>query len=209
LRGAVPQPGWQIPFVPLQTSPDLALPHAPSSAQPHNPVSGRHSGLAPPHRAAFAGVHSVQAPASAPVVWHTGRLGSGQLGAPSVTHGTHTCLVALQLGVTPPQSASPTQPTHAPPPDAVSQSGREAGQCDVSAAVQTPQPPLGRQSGVAAPHSLFPAHARQVEVVPSHTGCVAGQAPAFPGAQTAQAPAAVQKGACAGHSASRLQARHT
>ncbi|MES1164709.1 MAG: hypothetical protein ABUR63_03040, partial [Verrucomicrobiota bacterium] len=183
LRGAAPHPGWQIPFAPLQTRPELAVPQAPSSAQPHSPVSGRHWGLAPPHRAAFAGVHSVHAPASAPVVWQTGRLGSGQLGAPSAAHGTHTCVVTLQFGVTPPQSASPRHPTQAPPPDAVSQSGRDVGQRDVSAAVQTPHAPLGRHSGAPTPHSVLPVHARQVEVAPSQTGCAAGQAPGLPGAQ--------------------------
>ncbi|HSS39643.1 MAG TPA: hypothetical protein VLT58_12825, partial [Polyangia bacterium] len=151
----------------------------------------------------------MHAPASGPVVWHTGRLGSGQLGAPSATHETHTCVVGLQFGVTPPQSAAPRQPTHTPPPDVVSQSGRDVGQREASVAVHTPHAPLGRHSGVAAPHSPLLAQARQVAVAPSHTGCVAGQAPAFPGAQVAQVPPAVQTGVCAGHSASRLHVRHT
>lgn len=209
LRGAVPHPGWQIPFDPLQIRPELVPPQALSSAQPQSPVSGRHCGFAPPHKRALEGVHSVQAPARAPLVWHAGRLGSGQLGAPSVTQGTQTCVVALQFGVTPPQSASPRQPTHTPPPEAVSQSGRDVGQRELSAGVHAPHAPLGRHSGVAAPHSAFPAQARQVEVAPSQTGCAAGQAPALPGAQRAQVPAPVQTGVCAGHSASRLHGRHT
>jgi len=143
LRGAVPQPGVQMPLGPLQMTPDIGPPQTSSSAHPHRPVSGRQLGLAPVQRPALVGEHSVQAPASTPVVWQAGRAGSGQLGAPSAVQGPQVWLLVEQTGVTPPQSVALRQPTQTPTPLVVSQSGRAAGHFEVSAVVQAPQAPLG------------------------------------------------------------------
>jgi hypothetical protein len=119
---------------------------------------------------AFVPVHSVQAPASGPVRWQAGRSGSGQLGAPSVVQATQVRVTIEHTGVTPPQWLSLRQATQTPTPDAVSQRGAAAGQCETSAAVQAAQAPLERQIGVAPPHSASDAQARQVCAVPSQTG---------------------------------------
>jgi hypothetical protein len=71
LRGAIPQPGVQIPLGPLQMMPDIAPPQVASAsgpAQPQSPVAGRQVGLTPPQRVAFVGEHSVHEPASGPAV---------------------------------------------------------------------------------------------------------------------------------------------
>jgi len=198
LRGAVAQPGVQMPFGPLQTRPEVELPQALSAAgpaQPQRPVSGRHWGLAPTQRPAFVGVHSVQAPARGPVCWQAGRLGSGQLGAPSAVQGVQLWVVGLQLGVVPPQSASLRHPAQTPTPEAVLHIGCEVGQCAVLVAVQVAQAPLGRHRGVAPGHSASAAQGRQVALEASQIGWMAGQAATFPGAHCAQAPVAVQTGA--------------
>lgn len=145
-RGAKPQPGVQTPFGPLQTIPDMAPPQLASPAapaQPHSPVAGKHSGFAPPHRSALLGEHSVQAPASGPDAWHAGRVGSGQLGPPSLVQGPQLRVVVEHTGVTPPQSVASRQPTQTPAPDEVSHSGRPAGQLLVLPGVQAPHAPLG------------------------------------------------------------------
>jgi hypothetical protein len=197
LRGADAQPGVQMPFGPLQTRPEVELPQALSAegpAQPQRPVSGRHWGLTPAQSPALVGVHSVQAPARGPVCWQAGRFGSGQLGAPSAVQGVQLCVVALQFGVTPPQSASLRHPAQTPTPEAVLHSGCEIGQCAVLVAVQGAQAPLGRHSGVAAGHSASAAQGRQVALAPSQIGWMTAQAATFPGAHCAQAPAAVHTG---------------
>jgi hypothetical protein len=82
----------------------------------------------------------------------------------------HLRVAGEQNGVTPPQSASPRQPTQVPPPAAVSQRGAEAEHREVSVGVQAAQTPFGRQSGAPVPQSAFEAQPRQVEVVASQTG---------------------------------------
>jgi hypothetical protein len=191
LRGAVPQPGVQIPFGPLQMRPDIMPPQAGSDigpSQPHRPVDGRHWGLAPPHRLVFAGEHSVQAPASGPAVWQAGRVGSGQLGAPSVVHGPQVRVAVEQSGVTPPQSVLVRQPTQVPTPDELSHSGRAAGQPVVSVGVQAPHAPFGWQIGVVPPHSALLVQPRQVPLAVSQTGVVAVHRDVFVGEQTPQLP---------------------
>lgn len=129
--GAALHPGTQMPAGPLQTTPDVLPPQSPSPPpvfeQPQIPRSVRQRGFEPPHRSACAAVHSVQAPASAPVVWQYGRVGSAQLGAPSAVHGMQVCVAGAQNGVGPEQSLLVTQPTQTPPP-ATSHSGRAVGQ---------------------------------------------------------------------------------
>ena len=135
--------------------PDIGPPQTASSSvpeQPHRPVAGRHSGFSPLQRVTLVGEHSVQAPASGPEVWQAGSNGSGQLGAPSAVHGPQVWVLVEQSGVTPPQSAAVTQPTHAPTPVEVSQSGWAAGHLEVSVGVQAPQAPVGWQTGVEPPH---------------------------------------------------------
>ncbi len=174
LRGAGPHPGVQMPFAPLQMSPDIRSPQAPSACgplQPHRPVAGRHCGLRPTQRLAFVDEHSVQAPASGPEVSHAGRAGSGQLGAPSEVHGPQVCVVIEQTGSVPPQSEAVLQATQAPPPE-VSQRGLVVGQCVVSLGEQAPHAPLGVQMGVEPPHSALLAQPRQLLVMPLHTGVV-------------------------------------
>jgi len=180
LRGAGPQPGTQKPPTPLQIRPESAAPQERSSdgpAQPQTPRSETQTGLTPPHRVAFVPVHSVQAPCSGPERWQAGRSGSGQLGAPSVMQATQARVAVEQTGVTPPQWLSSRHATQTPAPDATSQRGAEAGQCETSVAVQAAQAPVGRQIGVAAPHSASDAHARQARAGPSHTGFVPPHSP--------------------------------
>jgi hypothetical protein len=174
-RGAGPQPGTQNPPTPLQISPESTAPQERSSdgpAQPHTPRSETQTGFTPPHSAAFVPLHSVHAPLSAPARWQAGRSGSGQLGAPSVVQATHARVVIEQTGVTPPQWLSSRQATQTPTPFEVSQRGVAAAQCETSVAVQAAHAPVGRQIGVAGPHSALDAQARQDREVPSHTGLV-------------------------------------
>jgi hypothetical protein len=172
LRGLGPQPGTQKPPVPLQTRPESAAPQDVSSVQPQMPRSTRHAGASGVQRLVLVAVHSAQAPARAPVLRHSGRSGSGQLGAPSAVQATQVRVVDEQSGLTPPQSAAPRQPTQTPTPVAVSHLGSVVGQCEVSVAVQAAQAPLGRQMGVAGSQSAFPAQARQVCAAASQTGVV-------------------------------------
>jgi len=180
LRGAGPQPGTQKPPAPLQIRPESAAPQERSSdgpAQPQTPRSETQTGFTPPHRVAFAPVHSVQAPRNGPERWQAGRSGSEQLGAPSVTQATQVRVAIEQTGVTPPQWLSLRQAAQTPTPDETSQRGAEAGQCETSAAVQAAQAPVGRQIGVAGPHSLSEAQARHERDPPSHTGFVPPHSP--------------------------------
>ena len=124
------------------------------------------------HIVTLPAVHSLHAPASGPDGMQNGRSGSGQLGAPSPVQPTQVRLVGEQTGVTPPQCALTRQATQTPTPDATSQRGAAAGQCDTSSAVQAAHAPVGRQIGVAPPHSACEAHARQTLLPPSHTGVV-------------------------------------
>jgi hypothetical protein len=180
LRGAAPQPGTQKPPTPLQIRPESAAPQERSSdgpAQPQIPRSETHTGFTPPHKTAFVVVHSVQAPRSGPARWQAGRSGSGQLGAPSVLHATQVRAVGEQTGVTPPQWLSSRQATQTPTPDETSQRGAAAGQCETSVAVQAAQAPIGKQIGVAGPHSLSDAQARHDRDAPSQTGFVPAHSP--------------------------------
>jgi hypothetical protein len=192
LRGDGPQPGTQNPPTPLQIKPESVAPQDRSSdgpAHPHTPRSETQTGFTPPHRTAFVAVHSVQAPCSGPERWQAGRSGSGQLGAPSVTQGTQARVVVEQTGVMPPQWLSSRQATQTPGPFEVSQRGVDAAQCVTSVAVHAAQAPLGRQIGVAGPHSASDAQARHDRAVPSHTGFVPPHSPLV--RQPTQAPAAV------------------
>jgi hypothetical protein len=108
--------------------------------------------------------------------------------------GVQPWVVVLQLGVTPPQSASLRHPAQTPTPEVVSHSGLEVGQCAVLVAVQVAQAPVGRHSGAAPGQSASAAQGRQVALAPSQIGWMAGQAATFPGAHCAQAPVAVQTG---------------
>jgi hypothetical protein len=176
--------------------------------------------------------HSVQAPAKGPAFWQAGRVGSGQLGAPSAVHGAHVCVVAEQTGVVPPQSALPRQATQTPPPPVVSQSGVAAPQRLVSIVVHCAHAPVDRHTGNAGSQSAlvrhtrhewavgsqmgrvpeqspFERHSTQVLDVGSQTSCAAVQALASPAPQTTQAPVAAQTDAAAPHSASAPQARQT
>jgi hypothetical protein len=80
----------------------------------------------------------------------------------------------LQTGVVPPHSAFELQLTQVPV--ATLQAGFADVQRILLVAEQTLQEPLGWQAGVAPlPQSTSPAQARQVCVVPSHTGVVPEQ----------------------------------
>jgi hypothetical protein len=129
LIGALLQPGTQMPTVPLQMRPEVGPPQSASpsaSEQPQMPKFVRQRGFAPPQRELSVAEHSAQAPAIGPVVWHTGRAGSAQLGAPSPVQGTQVRLVGEHRGEAPPQSALVMQPTQVPTPDVTSHSGRAA-----------------------------------------------------------------------------------
>ena len=180
LRGDGPQPGTQKPPTPLQISPESAGPQERSSvgpAQPHTPRSDTHTGLTPPHRTALVPLHSVQAPRRAPERWQAGRSGSGQLGAPSVVQATQVWVTVAQTGVTPPHWLLSRHATQTPTPEEVSQRGVAGAQCETSVAVQAAHAPLGKQIGVAGPHSASDAQARQTRDPPSHTGLVPPHSP--------------------------------
>jgi hypothetical protein len=163
--------------------------------------------LRPPQAVAFEDEHWVQAPASEPVRWQTDRVGSGQLGAPSDVQPTHACVAGEQNGVMPPQSASPRQPTQLPPPAAVSHSGTEAVQREVSVGVQVAHTPLARQRGAAVPHSALEPQPRHDDVERSQMGVAPVHAAVAPAAHSTQLPAGEHTGALAGQSAA-AQARH-
>src|SRR5258708_21386409 len=113
------QPGTQMPAGPLQIRPDVRPPQSPSPLtfeQPQSPRSVRQRGLAPPHSCGCVPVHSVQAPARAPLGWQYGRAGSAQLGAPSAGQGTQGGVALGQNGVGPGQSLLLAPPTPTPPP---------------------------------------------------------------------------------------------
>jgi len=180
LRGDGPQPGTQSPPTPLQIRPESAAPQDRSSdgpAQPQTPRSETQTGFTPPHRTAFVVVHSVQAPCNGPERWQAGRSGSAQLGAPSVTQGTQARVVVEQTGVTPLQWLSFRHATQTPGPFEVSQRGVAAAQWVTSVAVHAAQAPVGRQIGVAGPHSASDAQARHMRADPSHTGFVPPHSP--------------------------------
>jgi hypothetical protein len=74
------QPSMHVPADPLQTFPEVGLPHSESpsvSEQPHTPVD-KHWGLAALHRVSVEPVHSVQAPVRVPDVLHAGFVASLQ-----------------------------------------------------------------------------------------------------------------------------------
>jgi hypothetical protein len=177
-------------------------------------------------------VHSLQAPASAPVVRQNGRSGFGQLGAPSPLHATQVWLVAEQSGVMPPQSAPLRHPTQTPTPDDTSHFGVAAAQWLVSVAVQAAQAPAGRQMGAAGvqsaplpqarqvwlprsqigvlpPHWAFDTQATQRPAAVSQTGVVPVQRVVLLAEQTPQAPDGSQAGFMPPHSLSPAQPRQT
>jgi hypothetical protein len=117
------------------------------------------------------------------------------------------CVAGEQKGVTPPQSASPRQPTQLPPPAAVSQRGAEVGQREVSAVVQAAQTLLGRQIGASARHSADDEQPRQDDVVASQTGLLPVHAGATPAAHWTHAPVVEQTGSSDAQSAVAAQAR--
>ena len=174
--GAAPQPGWHKPPGPLQMSPESTAPQLWSPAQPQRPRSSRHWGSSGLQRLVLLAVHSLHAPASAPVVRQNGRSGLGQLGAPSALQATQLWLAVEQSGVIPPQSAPVRQPTHTPGPDDVSHFGVCPVQCEVSVAVQAAQAPASapvlRQIGAVAGQSAVPPHGRQLWLPVSQTGVV-------------------------------------
>jgi hypothetical protein len=185
-------------------------PHAPPLAegvQLQMPRSGRQVGLSPPHVPGFAAEHCVQAPVSGPVRWQTEWAGSEHEGAPSDVQAMQVCIAGEQKGVTPPQSASPRQPTQLPPPAAVSQRGAEVGQREVSAVVQAAHTPFGRQIGASVPHSATDEQPRQVDVVASQTGLLPMHAELAPAAHWTHAPVVEQTGRGAAQSAAASQAR--
>jgi hypothetical protein len=85
---------------------------------------------------------------------------------------TQVCVAVAQTGVTPPHWLLSRQATQTPTPEAVSQRGVAGAQCETSVAVQAAHAPLGRQIGVAGPHSASDPQARHARDAPSHTGLV-------------------------------------
>ena len=124
---------------------------------------------------------------------------------PSAVQGPQVCVVVEQTGVAPPQSLASRQPTQAPTPVDVSQSGRDAGHFAVLVAVQAPQAPFGWQTGVVPPQSASLAQPRQVPVATTHTGVVPLQAETLVAEQAPQAPLGWQTGVAPPHSPSPAQ----
>jgi hypothetical protein len=98
-------------------------------------------------------------------------------------------------------SLSHAAPTQVPPPVAVSQTGAEVGQREVSVGVHAAQMPFGKQSGIAAPHSAFDVQPRQVNVAVSQTGLLPVQAEVAPAVHWTHAPVPGQTGVDAEQSA--------
>jgi hypothetical protein len=119
------------------------------------------AGVAPEHWAALLAEHWPQAP-------ETWQAGVAPLQSPSPAHERHVCEVPSQTGVVPAHSAFDVQVTHVPV--GVWQSGVVPVQARAFVAEHWPQAPPGWQAGVVAPHSLSPAHARQVWNAGSQTG---------------------------------------
>jgi hypothetical protein len=231
-RGADPQPGSHRPPGPLQTSPESAGPQLWSPAQPQMARSSKQTGSSGLQRVVLVAVHSLQAPASRPVVRQNGRSGFGQLGAPSPLQATQLWLAGEQSGVMPPQSAPVRQPTHTPTPDERSHFGVAAAQWLVSVAVQAAQAPVGRQigadglqsallpqarqvwlprsqTGVTPPHWAFETQATQRPAVVSQTGVGSLQRVVLVAEQTPHPPDGWQAGLVPPHSLSPAQARQT
>jgi hypothetical protein len=186
--------------------------------------------LAPPQRELSVAEHSPHAPALGPVVWHTGRAGSVQLGAPSPAQGTHRRVVGEQRGEAPPQSALLMQPTQTPTPDVTSHRGWAPPQAVWLAFEHCPQAPLAWQTPVAAGHWASLLHVVQLPLLASQTGRSPGQvdevkhstqraaaashnvrgdaqAAVFPGAHWPQPPPGRQTGADPEQSATAAQPR--
>jgi hypothetical protein len=140
-------------------------------------------------------------------------------------------VVVAQTGVMPPQWLSSRQATQTPGPFAVLQRGVAAAQCETSVAVHAAHAPVGRQIGVAGPHSASDAQARhardglsQTGLVPphspllrqpthvpepvSHTGVVPVQRVAFVAEHWPHDPDAWQAGDMPPQSSSAAQPRH-
>jgi hypothetical protein len=202
-------PGTQKPPALPHTRPTF-VPQAPPAvaSQPQIPRSTTQVGLSPWQAAALVAEHSVHAPASGPVRRQMGRDGSEQDGAPSEVQPMQACVVGEQKGVTPPQSPSPRQPTHVPPPAAVSHRGAEGGQREVSVGMHVAQTPLPRHSGAALPHSAPDAQPRHDDVAGSQTGVAPVHAEVAPARHSTQVPAVEHTGAAAGQSAAATQGRH-
>jgi hypothetical protein len=94
-----------------------------------------------------------------------------------VVQATQARVVVEQTGVTPLHWLSSRQATQTPGPFEVSQRGVAGAQCVTSVAVQAAHAPVGRQIGVAGPHSALDAQARHDRAVPSHTGVVPAHSP--------------------------------
>ena len=88
----------------------------------------------------------------------------------SLEQAPQTCVVPLQIGVVPEQSALLRQLTQVPLP--VKQNGVVPVQALALVAEHWPQAPDDWQAGVAPPHSPSPLQARQAWVAVLHTGAV-------------------------------------
>jgi len=88
----------------------------------------------------------------------------------SLVQAPQTCVVALQIGVVPEQSALPRQLTQVPLP--VKQKGVVPVQALAFVAEHWPHAPDDWQAGVEPPHSPSPLQPRQAWVAVLHTGAV-------------------------------------
>jgi hypothetical protein len=101
LPGVWSQPGVQNPPGPLQTRP-VSVPQPAAEAwdavasQPQMPSAVRQTGCRPVHIVVLVAAHCVQAPASGPLRWHTGRAGSEHVGGPSAEQATQVRVIGEQ-----------------------------------------------------------------------------------------------------------------
>jgi hypothetical protein len=169
-------PGWQAGVLPPQsTSPAHArqvcvvglqtgaLPpqSAPTRHPTQTPVVVRHWGVGPPHAPVFVAEHWPQVP-------EVSQAGVEPPHSPSPAQPRHRCVIVLQIGDAPAQSAFERQGTQLPV--AALHSGVAPTQRDPFVAEHWPQAPEAWQAGAAPPHSPSPAHARQVCVPALQTG---------------------------------------
>lgn len=165
---------------------------APSATQPaHVCVVAEHTGVVPPQSALPR--HATQTPpppvvshsgalaaqwlvsvgvqtAHAPVLRHTGNFGSQSA---LERHARHTWSEVSQMGRVPEQSVLTTQSTHALV--AVSHTCCATAQAPGLPAAHGTHAPAAPQTGADTSHSVSTAHARQLCVVPSHTGVAPAQ----------------------------------
>ena len=121
------------------------------------------AGVAPVHWLALVAEHWAQAPDA----WQAGVAPPQSVSEPQARQ---VWVVVLQTGFVPPHWAFETQGTHVP--DVVKQTGVAPEQEVMLVAEHWPQAPEGWQAGVAPPHSVSPAQARQVCVAVLQTGVV-------------------------------------